>query len=269
MRKDDPRGKFAVVTGASGGIGLCFCRELASRGCSLLMISNMREELELAAGEIAYRYGVEAYTLCLDLTEVDAAGAVVSRLGSLGKEADYLINNAGIFSFLPVAETDPRKIECFIRLHVDAVTSLSREFAIRFMERGRGRILNMSSMSCWMPMPGIAMYSATKAYIRVFSRALHYEVRDLGVTVTVACPGGIATDLFGLGENLKKFAVAIGVLDTPARFARKAVDRMLRGRRQYINGLLNRFSIVFVSLTPTWVRMLVKRKMLDKNVTRP
>lgn len=257
------------MTGASGGIGLCFCRELASRGCSLLMISNMREELEHAAADVAARYGVEAHPFCLDLTVPDAAGAVVARLEGLGKEADYLINNAGIFSFLPVVDTDPRRIECFIRLHVDAVTSLSRIFATRFMARGRGRILNMSSMSCWMPMPGIAMYSATKAYIRVFSRALHYEVRDSGVSVTVACPGGIATDLFGLGEKLKRFAVAIGVLDTPERFARKAVDRMLRGRRQYINGILNRLSIVFVSLTPTWVRMLVKRKLLDKNVTRP
>ncbi len=82
------------------------------------------------------------------------------------------------------------KIDCFIRLHVDAVTNISRAFALRFKERGSGRILNMSSMSCWMPMPGIAMYSATKAYIRVFSRALHYELRDSGVSVTVACPGG-------------------------------------------------------------------------------
>lgn len=126
----------------------------------------------------------------------------------------------------------------------------------------------MSSMSCWMPMPGIAMYSATKAYIRVFSRALHYEMRDYGVTVTVACPGGIATDLFGLSEPLKKFAVAIRVLDTPESFARKAVNKMLKGKKQYINGLLNRVSIVFVASLPTPVRMLVKRKMLDKGITR-
>lgn len=117
-------------------------------------------------------------------------------------------------------------------------------------------------------MPGIAMYSATKAYIRVFSRALYYEMRDYGVTVTVACPGGIATDLFGLSEPLKKFAVAIRVLDTPESFARKAVNKMLKGKKQYINGLLNRVSIVFVASLPTPVRMLVKRKMLDKGITR-
>ena len=79
-------------------------------------------------------------------------------------------------------------------------------------------------------MPGIAMYSATKAYIRVFTRALHYEMRDCGVGVTVACPGGIATDLFGLPEPLKRLAVSIRVLDTPEAFARKAVGKMLKRR---------------------------------------
>ena len=145
---------------------------------------------------------------------------------------------------------------------------LSRMFAVRFAARGHGRILNMSSMSCWMPMPGIAMYSASKAYIRVFSRALHYEVKDAGVTVTVACPGGIATDLFGLPENLKRLAVNIGALQTPEKFVHKAVNKMLKGKKQYINGWLNRFSIFFVSILPTPVRMLIKHKMLDRNITR-
>lgn len=269
MRKDkEIRGKLAVVTGASSGIGLCFCRELAKRGCKLLMVSNQEKELAACASEIAVEYGVHAYPLYVDLTSPSAPEEILGYLDSYALKADYLINNAGIFSFRPVVDTDPRKLDCFIRLHVDAVTNLSRAFALRFKEAGRGRILNMSSMSCWMPMPGIAMYSATKAYIRVFSRALHYEMRDYGVTVTVACPGGIATDLFGLSEPLKKFAVAIRVLDTPESFARKAVNKMLKGKKQYINGLLNRISIVFVASLPTPVRMLVKRKMLDKGITR-
>jgi len=270
MRADkDIRGRLAVVTGASSGIGLCFCKELASRGCNLLMVSNQQKELNDCAAAVAGEFGVSAYPLYADLTAPDAVGTVLGFLDSNSMEADYLINNAGIFSFLPVTETAPRKIDCFIRLHVAAVTDLSRVFAIRFKERGRGRILNMSSMSCWMPMPGIALYSATKAYIRAFSRALHYEVRDYGVSVTVACPGGIATDLFGLPEPLKRLAVRIGAIDTPERFVRNAVKKMLKGRKQYINGILNRIAIVFVASLPTWVRMQIKRRMLDKNITRP
>lgn len=112
------------------------------------------------------------------------------------------------------------------------------------------------------------MYSSTKAYIRVLSRAMHYEMRDAGVRVCVACPGGIATDLFGLPPKLQRLAVRLGVLDTPESFARKALKRMLRGKQQYINGLLNRVSILAVGMTPRWVRMQVKYRLLDKGIKR-
>jgi short-subunit dehydrogenase len=118
-------------------------------------------------------------------------------------------------------------------------------------------------------MPGLAMYSSTKAYIRAFSRSLHYELSDYGVSVTVACPGGIATDLFGLPDNLKRLAVNIKALDTPERFTRLALNKMLARKQQYINGLLNRISIFLIGITPKWMRMLVKHKLLDKNIRRP
>lgn len=260
--------RVAVVTGASSGIGLCFCRELARHGCNLVMVSNQPEQLDFYSKEIARDSGVKTYMVNLDLTENGCADRLIEFIDSNNISIDYLINNAGIFSFKPVSETSERKIDCFLKLHVEAVTALSRRFAMRFKEQGRGRILNMSSMSCWMPMPGIALYSATKAYIRVFSRALHYEMRDYGVTVTVACPGGIATDLFGLPEPLKRLAVRIGALATPEQFVKGALKRMVKGKKQYINGMLNRVSIVFVSIMPTGVRMLVKRKMLDRGIER-
>lgn len=262
-------GRTAIVTGASSGIGLCFCRELASRGCNLVMVSNQQPQLDECAAEIERETGVRTYPFFCDLTDPEADKQIAAFIDDKGIDADILINNAGIFSFLPVTDTAPRKLDIFIDLHVRAVTSLSRTFATRFKARGGGNILNMSSMSCWMPMPGIAMYSATKAYIRVFSRALHYEMRDDNVAVTVACPGGIATDLFGLPQNLKKLAVNIHAIQTPEAFTRRAVDKMLKGRMQYINGWLNRLSIFFIGITPTPVRMMVKHRMLDKNITRP
>ncbi len=268
-QKRSLEGRMAVVTGASSGIGLCFCRTLARGGCALVMISNQAGILEERAKEIEREFGVKALPYFCDLTTDDATEKIIARLDADALDPDILINNAGIFSFLPVTDTPARKIECFIDLHVGAVTRLSRAFAQRFARRGGGNILNMSSMSCWMPMPGIAMYSATKAYIRVFSRALHYEMRDSGVAVTVACPGGIATDLFGLPKNLQKLALRLHAIQTPEKFTHNAVKKMLRDKKQYINGWLNRFAIVFVACTPTRVRMLVKHLMLDKNITRP
>lgn len=262
------KGRIAIVTGADGGIGLEFCKGLARRGYDLLMVSNRHEQLQEAAARIANEYSCRTWGLTLDLTAADAPERVRDYLANRGlmESVEVLVNNAGIFSFDYLTLTSERRIDLFVDLHVRCVAQLCRIFGDWFSSRGHGYILNMSSMSCWMPMPGIALYSATKAYIRVLSRAMYYELRDSGVTVTVVCPGGIATDLFGLPEKLKKFAVSIGALDTPERFARKAVKRMLKGRKQYINGFINRFSIFFVAVMPTPVRMLIKRRMLDRGI---
>ena len=165
-----------MVTGADGGIGIEFCRALARRGCSLVMVSVTVDPLRHAAVEIEKVFGVKAIPFTLDLTGPSAVSMLATFLSTRGVEADFVINNAGIFSFRELVDTREEKIDCFIDLHVRATTMLSLFFARRFKQRGCGRILNMSSMSCWMPMPGLAMYASTKAYIRVFTRSLHYAV---------------------------------------------------------------------------------------------
>lgn len=269
----------ALVTGAAGGIGLEFAKVLASQGVSLILIdiADCRNAIRQCE-ETAYQAGLNAeaetsssqrfLAAKIDLTSENFIRDIENFCTENSVMPDILINNAGIFSFKPIADTDTRKLEIFIDLHVRAVTLLSQWFAALRKPLGSGWILNMSSMSCWMPMPGLAMYSSTKSYIRVFSRALHYELKEYGVGVTVACPGGIATDLFGLPKNLQKFAVNIGVLQTPQKFAKKAVSKMFKKRKQYINGWLNRFSIFFVGVLPTRVRMMVKHHLLDKGITR-
>lgn len=264
----DLKGKIAVVTGASGGIGLEFCKTLAARGASLLMVSNEDERLHQSAAIIREVYGVPAYPMTLDLCDPAATDRIWGYLGNLNLDPDILINNAGIFSFAPVTDIPEGKVETFIDLHVRAATMLSVRFASYFKKRKSGYILNMSSMSCWMPMPGLAMYSATKSYIRVFTRALHYEMRDYGVKVMAACPGGIATDLFGLPDNLKRLALRLHAIQEPDVFARRAVELLLRGRKQYINGFLNRLAILFIGLLPTPCRMLVKHRLLDRGISK-
>lgn len=261
-------GKWAVVTGADGGIGIEFCRALARRGCSIVMVSVTVESLRHAAVSIENEYGVKAIPFTLDLTDHSSVSMLAAFLSTRGIETDFVINNAGIFSFRELVDTPESKINCFIDLHVRATTMLSLFFARKFKARGSGRILNMSSMSCWMPMPGLAMYASTKAYIRVFTRSLHYELKDYGASATVAAPGGIATSLFGLPDNLMRLAVGIGAVENPDRFAEKAVRAMLKGKKQYINGFINRLAIFFVGITPTWLRMQVKRRLLDKGIVK-
>lgn len=264
----DVKEQTALITGASSGIGLEFCYRLAERGINLIMISNQESELLKYGVEISQKYSVEVTTHYFDLACNGAARSIVQFLDENNLDVDILINNAGIFSFNPVLDTSIDRLNLFIDLHMRAVTELCYYVGERMKNNKDGYILNMSSMSCWMPMPGIAMYSATKAYIRVLSRALHYELKDYGVAVMVACPGGIATDLFGLPANLQRLAVRLGVLDTPESFTKKAVKKLFLRRKQYINGLLNRLSIFFVGVMPTSVRMMVKHKLLDKNIRK-
>lgn len=260
------KGKTAMVTGADSGIGLCFCNALAARGVNLIMVSNVRERLEAKAIELYNKYKVRVETHCSDLSASGAVRGLIQAVDEDGGDfPDILVNNAGIFDFKSVASMSLERVGLYPSLHVSAVTELTWMVVNRWREkRVKGYILNMSSMSCWMPMPGIALYSATKAYIRVFSRALAYELRDEGIRVMVACPGGIATDLFGLPENLKRLAVRIKVLQTPERFAEKALRRLFRGKMQYINGGLNRITIPIVGALPTSARMLVKHRLLDR-----
>lgn len=263
------RGKTALVTGASSGIGLEFCRQLARVGANLVMVSNQEAQLADCAREIAASYGVRVDSLCLDLTVTDCAERLVGFTDSRGIDVGLLINNAGIFSFAPLLDTPDGKINAFIDLHMRAVTDLCVVYGRRMRQRSGGYILNMSSMSCWMPMPGLAMYSATKAYIRAMSRAIHCELREGGVSVTVACPGGISTSLFGLPDRLMRLALRLRAVDTPEHFVRKALKKTAQRRQQYINGLLNRLAIVAVASLPRRLRLAIKHRLLDRGITRP
>lgn len=269
-RHPDLNGRLAIVTGASSGIGLEFCRELARRGCRLLMVSNQDEALRRHAEEIAAACGVECHTICTDLADTDRSIELISLWLDRNSAAPYiLVNNAGIFDFAAVQSLTTRRIDLYVDLHMRTVTRLSVAMADAMVRADHGGyILNMSSMSCWMPMPGIAMYAATKAYIRAFSRALRIELLDSGINVMTACPGGIATSLFGLPPRLLRLGCRLGVLAEPDRFARKAVGRLLRGKAQWINGPLNRLSIPLVAALPQWARRAIKHQLLDRTDRR-
>lgn len=252
--------RTAVVTGAASGIGLEFCRQLAAKGYSLLLIDRNPLDDAIKLLNAGPHFGLQ-----VDLTDNDATEKIERELDRLDMTPDLLINNAGIFDFASVTSMPVKRLDLYIDLHIRSVTRLSRLIGMRMIRRHkRGRILNMSSMSCWMPMGGIAMYSATKAYIRAFSRALRLELHDAGVSVTVACPGGIATDLFGLPRRLQRVGVAIGALATPQAFVRGALRAADRRCKQYVNGLLNRIAIAAVGSLPDCLRLIIKRQTLDR-----
>ena len=151
-------------------------------------------------------------------------------------------------------------IERIILLHDLTVTQLCRLFAADMVRRGvRGHILNMSSYSLWMPFPGLALYSASKAYMRSFSVAFAKEVRERGIRVTAVCPAGVATDLYGLTPYWQRIGRKLGVLITPDSCARRGLKALWKGRRCIVPDWWNRAWIPFCKVLPMWVLRPVRR----------
>ena len=178
-------------------------------------------------------------------------------------QVEVLVNNAGIFRFEHVVNLSVSVVQTMLMLHMNTVVLLCRYFGEDMRKRGKGYILNMSSMSAWFPYPGISLYASTKCFLKSFSRAFRLEMLDYGVSVTTVCPGAIATNLYDLPLHLQRLAVRIGVMMKPATLARRAINGMFRCRAQMIPGVINYFFIGFLFLLPygvvRWMIRKVKR----------
>lgn len=220
---------WALVTGAALGIGRQYAERLAMLGYNLVLV-DILESVETEAQIIAHKYCVKCVSRVMDMSMADAARELHSWSVEEGYEFDVVINNAGIFSFCDILNTPVERLERVILLHDLTLTLMCRLYGEDMRRRGKGRILNMSSYSIWMPFPGLALYSASKAYVKSFTQAFAKELRGTGVSITAICPAGIATDLYGLSKDLQKFGVSVGALMTPQSCARRGLKAMFRGR---------------------------------------
>lgn len=252
---------YALVTGASSGIGLCYSRELARRGYNLLIVSNQERELSDTAEALRRDFGVTVLSLYKDLTAPDAALELLEWVRGSGADLELLINNAGVFFFNNLIDTAWRRVELMLDLHIRALTQMTQEFGRYFAHQGHGYILNMSSMSAWMAMPGINIYNSTKAYILNFSRSMWYELRPHGVTVTAICPGAIDTGLYGLAPRLRRLAVNLGISMPPEKMVRKALNALFRKRKSYVPGWINRPFLFLIRHMPDWLVFLLINKI--------
>lgn len=259
--KDMPLQAHALVTGASSGIGRAICVELASRGANLVLVSNQEEALYELQQELMRNWSVSAEVLCIDLSQSQAPEEVFTFCQNHQIEVDLLVNNAGVFYFGTLCSMPPQRMATALALHIQCSTRLIQLFAEPMMRRRRGYILNMSSMSLWMPMPGIAVYNATKAYLRNLSISLYHELRPYNIGVTALCPGGINTDLFGLPPKLRKWGVKLGFLMQAEALAKKALKACFKRRKQSIPGLLNHVFIFIMRMIPDCLVSLLMRKL--------
>ena len=240
----------ALITGGGSGIGLEYARQLAGRVYDLALVSNREDELKAAKEELSRTYSIHVATLTIDLARHGAAHAVLDWCDAEGIEPEVLVNNAGMFFMEYLGAENLKKVSAMMALHVETVTELCVLFGARMKERGKGYILNMASVTAWIPSPGIAVYSASKAYLVSFGKGLSYELHPFGVNVTTLCPAAIDTGLYMLSDKQRKTLRCLGIMKSPEWLVKRALKGMFRGRRVMRPGPLNRLLPAIISCLP-------------------
>ena len=228
---------WAVVTGASSGIGLAFAKELARRGHPVLAVARRRERLEALSREIA-EGGGRIEPVVADLEREEGLASVVRRVRDQG-EIELLVNNAGIASAGDFLGANVDEEVGAIRLNVEAVVRLTHEALKGMVRRSRGAVINLASVVGFQPFPHFAVYAASKAFVLSFTEALAEEVKGTGVRILALCPGSVATeiDVFAHNEGL------LGKLPslTAEQVVKTGLQALDNGRVVKVVGGLNRF----------------------------
>jgi short-subunit dehydrogenase len=241
--------RAALVTGASSGIGEAIALELARRGHQLVLVARRTDRLHALARSL----GPAAHVLPADLSSQTDRAALPGRVAALGLAPDILINNAGLSGRAPVAKSVPEQQLNLVEVDVAAVVDLCSRFLPGMVERGRGAVLNVSSLAGFYPLPGQAVYGAAKAFVLSYTESLRTELRGTGVVASALCPGPVATGLdevagFSVGERA---AVLPSFMWKSAdEVARAGIDGLAANKACVVPGRANRLAAMFCRHAP-------------------
>jgi len=241
---------FALITGASGGIGLAIARELASRKHDVLLIARSEGPLASHASEITQQFGVQTDYLAIDLSEANASQKVKSWVDSKGYGIDILVNNAGFGSWGPLEEIPESEFHGMMQVNMVTLAELCRIFIPVLKQQPRAYILNVSSTAAYQAVPTLSVYAATKAFVLLFTRGISWELRGTTVSATCLAPGPTSTgfidraNLQSMKDRAEKFSMK------PEAVARIAVSGMLGGKREIIPGFTNWISSKLAEIVP-------------------
>jgi short-subunit dehydrogenase len=226
----------ALVTGASSGIGAVFAERLAGRGCDLVLVARSQEKLDSLAATIRASARVEAEALQADLSLPGAGVQLAASLGARDVQIDILVNNAGFGLYAPARNADPKRVSEEVLVNVAAVTDLTQALLPGMLARDRGAVINVASTAAFQPVPYMAVYGATKAYVLSFTEALWAETRQTNVRVSALCPGATDTAFFDVaGES-----ASVGNRMSPESVVDAALRALDRRRSFVIPGHANR-----------------------------
>lgn len=251
--------EYALVTGASSGMGYCYAQQLAKRGYNLLIISN-EEAIHNKAGELRKDFLVEVVSLNTDLSRQDAAKELHSYCTEHQLTIEVLVNNAGVYHDCDFLNDTEGFNTLIINLHVLTPAMLCYYFGQDMARRGKGYILNVCSVTSRIAVQRLATYSATKAFLSNFTRSLHVELRNKGVRVTNVSPGAVDTGLYHIRPWATKMGKALGYIVSPEYLVRRALNGLFRGRAKVsVPYVWNVVLVVLVSLIPTSLLRGIRR----------
>ncbi len=247
-----PDPNYALVTGASSGIGKCFARALAGQGRNLVLVARSKAKLEALATELHAAHTVRAEPVDFDLSASGAAARLAQALRERSLKIDLLVNNAGFGARGEFWKLPLERQADMLRLNIHALVELTHLLLPFMVEARRGGIINVASTASFQPVPYTTVYGATKAFITSFSLGLKEELRPYGVTVVTLCPGGTRTNFFVAGQYGKR--ILPWGLQPPEEVVKAALDALGRGGGLVVPGLLNKFGVFSQRFIPrSWV----------------
>ncbi len=260
-----------LVTGASGGIGEAIARCAAAEGCALVLVARSADKLQALAAELKAAHGVPARALPFDLGAPGAAAALAATLKRRRITVDVLVNNAGILENAAFVDMPAARHQALIDLNISALTGLLAALLPGMVARGRGQVLNVASIAAFQPVPSLATYAATKAYVLSLTESLAEELQGSGVSITALCPGITATGMLaGAAESnpalakLPKFLV--GDVDHVAREGWRACRS---GQVIKVPGIANLAATVGARATPKWLLRRVAGAITRQTSVKP
>jgi len=241
---------FALITGASGGIGLALAHALASRKHDVLLVARSGDVLQRICDEIRNKYGVKANSLALDLSTAGSALKVKAWVDEQHATVDILINNAGFASWGALSDLDDEEFSGMMQLNMVTLATMCKIFLPMLQKQPKAYILNLSSTAAYQAVPTLTTYAATKAFVLLFSRGLKWELKGTNISVSSLSPGPTSTgfiDRARLGmikERAEKFSMQ------PEAVAKAALDGMFAGKAEIIPGFTNWISAKLAEMVP-------------------
>ena len=251
---------FALVTGASSGMGLEFARQLAQRGYNLLIVSNVPEIEEAAEGLRIMGDGLQVIPLQMDLGKQEAARELYAYTKKNEIEVEVLVNNAGVYHDKDILDDSEGFTSLIMNLHMYTPAMLCYLFGKDMRERRKGYILNVCSVTSKMAAQRLGTYGGTKAFLSHFTRALHIELRKYGVHVTDVSPGAVDTGLYSIPPIMTKIGKCLGIIVSPQTLVRRALRALFWGwSKTTIPTIFWQVLCFIILLIPTWMLRLIRR----------